>query len=653
MGLPISTYVTLATSISAGGILRTEYGTGLLITVDDALAAGGSGKVRRFRDLEAVEDVFPSGDVTDDAAVWFGADPPPKALFIGRWATEAVSTSLRSGDPDGVNALQISNAAFRVFNTDIVVDLSSSTTLTAAAEVIQNALSSGRVASVTVGAGGTNFGPATVVTFTGGDPARAATGEAVIDADGIGEIQITNAGTGYVSAPTVVIAAPATGTQATATVTVDSGGIETVTITNPGTGYDPASPPAITLTGGGGGSGAVLTAVVNSGSITGITITDGGSGYQSAPTVAVADADTGAAETNATLTAVLGAPEARLSGATFVLGTDNRFLLTLAGADELPRLDAPTQGTDIRAALGYDSGTTYLQGSDAETITEAVTNMVAAAVGGTPVALMLGSDAPLTLGDSDTRDDLAAFTQGSDYIYALLDTSEQALVSNDTTSHVARVFANQQSRVEPVYSMPGERPDIGLLALLSSQNLHLPASIITPHLKPLPNVMPTNITETQRAELERKRCNVYTNVGGLPSLVGGYTGRAGSWADAIWFLEFLKRTMEQDIFNAQRASRRFNTAILTDTIHGTMQTMVRSGGVMPGGRLNTATRNQVRNTTGNQDFDGVLPSGYALWVEQPNVRTDVDRENRIGRFTLWAVPGDAIHQVVGDIILSS
>ena len=144
----------------------------------------------------------------------------------------------------------------------------------------------------------------------------------------------------------------------------------------------------------------------------------------------------------------------------------------------------------------------------------------------------------------------------------------------------------------------------------------------------MPGARPTRITETQRRELERKRTNVYTTVGGSPALVGGYTGRAGSWADAVWFLLFLKNELELSIFNSQRASRRFNTAILTDTITGVMEVAVRSGGVMPGGQVNSSTKQDIIATTGNNDFDGTLVAGYLLWVEQPSARSDLDRENR-------------------------
>ena len=53
-----------------------------------------------------------------------------------------------------------------------------------------------------------------------------------------------------------------------------------------------------------------------------------------------------------------------------------------------------------RSAFGATSGTTYRVGHDTEALIEAVGEMLALTTGSTPVALMLGSDAPLTHGDS-------------------------------------------------------------------------------------------------------------------------------------------------------------------------------------------------------------------------------------------------------------
>ena len=535
--LPVSTAVDISTSIRAGGVLRTQFGTGLLVTLDDALPAGGSNKAQVFADIESVNRVLSAGDALDAATVWFGADPPPKSLYIGRWATVDVATTLQGGTPGSQADIAVANASLRINDADLTVDLSAATTYAAIATALQAAIASGRVDGVTITAGGTNYAAATTtVAFAGGGATRQATG----------------------------------------------------------------------------------TVLISAGVVTGVTVTDAGEGYTSAPTVTITDTGAG---TGATATAVLGGITSALSGATFTYSTAGAFLLTLAGADDIGYMATHSQGTgtDVSGLLGMrldSTGVDYKAGHDAEAVVDAVGEMTLLASGATPVALMRDVSTPQLHNGIDTDEALSAYAQAGDYVYGQRDTDPQALVTGDTTSKSARVFANQQSHVEPIYTKPGELPDIGLLALMSSQNLNQPASIITPHLKALPNVRPTEITLTQLNELQRKRTNIYTSVANLPGLFGGYTGRAGSWLDAVWWLLWLKNEHELQLYNAQRASRRFNTGILKGTLMQIMAVAERSGGMQPGGRVNAATAEDIRQTTGNQAFDGVLAAGYITWVER-------------------------------------
>lgn len=87
----------------------------------------------------------------------------------------------------------------------------------------------GRVGSVTIGAGGTGYIPAeTTVTFSAPNIAGGiqATGTAVISGGVVTGVTITNAGSGYTSAPTVTIASSGSGANATATATKVDGGVK-------------------------------------------------------------------------------------------------------------------------------------------------------------------------------------------------------------------------------------------------------------------------------------------------------------------------------------------------------------------------------------------------------------------------------------------
>ena len=236
----------------------------------------------------------------------------------------------------------------------------------------------------------------------------------------------------------------------------------------------------------------------------------------------------------------------------------NRFLLTLASASAInpPYFGPPTAGTDVSAAIGFAQADspTYLLGHDTETLTGALGELQALASGA--VAVMLAGDVPLTVGAVDTRTAAAAWAQGGDYVFGLLETAAQALVTNDLTSHSALAFSRNQGQVASVFDNAGAMPDVGLLALMSSQRLNQPASILTAHAKALPGVLASDITPTQYEELARKRVNIVTRVGGLSRLVGGYTSRAGYWLDATWWLLWMKNEMELAVWNAMGSSRR-------------------------------------------------------------------------------------------------
>lgn len=316
---------------------------------------------------------------------------------------------------------------------------------------------------------------------------------------------------------------------------------------------------------------------------------------------------------------------------------------------------------NLQVTTNASTTATYFQGSDDETIPQAVSRCSALALGGAPSALMIGTDCPVTYDSTrNSRTDLETTAQAGDYMTARLDTSTGALAADDTTSALYTTFNNSRSKVIPVYSRgttigtesQAPRPDIGIMAKLSSQNFDLPQSIITLVPKPLEGVGTTDITSTQLAVLQAKQASVLTTVGGLPSLLGGWTGKSGVWADAQWWLMWLKNEMEKSIFEAMRSSKRLSNAQLRDTINGVMAKAVNSGGAKLGGVVSDVIKHDIRAVTGNHDFNGTMPNGYVLWVDPPQSQTAADRAARISRFKVWIAPSEAIHSVSGGIILS-
>jgi hypothetical protein len=74
---------------------------------------------------------------------------------------------------------------------------------------------------------------------------------------------------------------------AKAEATIDSGAVNSIVLTDGGSHYKVATPPSVTISGGGGTGATATTTVSSTGIVNGISITSGGSGYVSVPTVSI------------------------------------------------------------------------------------------------------------------------------------------------------------------------------------------------------------------------------------------------------------------------------------------------------------------------------------------------------------------------------
>ena len=589
MAIPVSEFFRVTTRIEVGGVVRAQFGRGLLLTTEDDLPAGGLGKAQYFTDNDAVREVFASGtEAAAAAAKWFGYDPYPQGLYIGRWANVAVPTTLTGGAHSALSALQSATATFRFLEEDVSVDTSSDATLAAVAGTI-----------------------ATAMTTTGYTGALAEQSYNVAGGD---------QGSDYNSATTVEV-----------------------------------SPPA------GGGTAATATVTVTAAKITALEITDGGSGYTTSDSVTFTlgsvGSGTGADLTNLTILLERGAISPELAGATFTYA-GNRFLLTLAGQDALApayfEAHSAGSGTDISAALGMDEASSpeYLRGADAEAPSDAVA-AIAGIVSDRPTYLMMDNSCPLTYGGDDDSSvaDMWAFAEASDYIFGFSDTSAGAKQPGETTSLLAQANSAQLGNTLVCVADEDSESHFGALAGLSSVNWDLPQTIITLFGKTLPGTAATDVSPTELNTIQAKRGNVYTRVGGIPTFIEGFMARNGYWADAVAWTLWMKNELESNIWNAARASRRLNIAILNSTLDAVMRKGVRNGGIQPGRTVSAPTKADIIATTGNHDFDGVLQSGYLIHIGRLADLTSVDLENRRSPpVKIWAIGSEAIHSADVELV---
>ncbi|HNJ96618.1 MAG TPA: multicopper oxidase domain-containing protein [Ilumatobacteraceae bacterium] len=198
-----------------------------------------------------------------------------------------------------------------------------------------------------------------VVTFTGGDPLTAATGEA---SGGVDNLVLVDGGTEYQDRAIVEISKPdlADGEQATAVATLDAfGTVSSLTLVDHGSGYTKAPTVRVLDAMADNPTGAIVVATIDVGSI---AITPR-AGYASTPTVEITDSDGGTghdafATANAAILGVVSAINVTDPGSGYLTPGLRKFIDTLPGLDAE---GANNLGTYI--PVGVPDTTTY-PGSD-------------------------------------------------------------------------------------------------------------------------------------------------------------------------------------------------------------------------------------------------------------------------------------------------
>ena len=147
MALPANTIVTVNTAVASSGVVRREFGRGLLVTTASGLPGGGSGRVKVYADLAAFRaDFGSSGAAHTEAAAWFGQSPFPRNLVAVRWRQTDVDTVIHGGRASTVLATYtaVSDGSFRLGEEDFAaLDLSGDTSLAEVAAGLQTEIRTG------------------------------------------------------------------------------------------------------------------------------------------------------------------------------------------------------------------------------------------------------------------------------------------------------------------------------------------------------------------------------------------------------------------------------------------------------------------------------------------------------------------------------
>ncbi len=152
-----------------------------------------------------------------------------------------------------------------------------------------------------------------------------------------------------------------------------------------------------------------------------------------------------------------------------------------------------------------------------------------------------------------------------------------------------------------------------------------PNSITTLFGKQAPGFAPSVLNETQRLNLDAKKCNYYTNVGSFPMFMQG-TVASGRFIDEVIGLDWLKATVETDNFTAMVESTTGipNTdegaSVFVHATEGSLGKAVKVGLLAPG-RWQGQPIGEIK--TG--DF---LPKGYYVFAGAVADQSAQDRADR-------------------------
>ena len=150
----------------------------------------------------------------------------------------------------------------------------------------------------------------------------------------------------------------------------------------------------------------------------------------------------------------------------------------------------------------------------------------------------------------------------------------------------------------------------------------------------------------------RKRINYCerTRNDPTPTYVGSYALRPNIWIEGVYWSFWFEDALRLAGYNYLRRNKRPPQtlaglrALKTDYDFVCRQG-IENGGIQPGGRVTTEVAAEIRETTGNLDFDGILPAGFLIHAGS---LTNQSREDHVNRdappFRGWAVGTQAIHK---------
>ena len=246
--------------------------------------------------------------------------------------------------------------------------------------------------------------------------------------------------------------------------------------------------------------------------------------------------------------------------------------------------------------------------------------------------------------------DLAAWVQAQPHMLALDVSGPDTLAPEETTSLAARLSALELDRTFLVWSAAPDYKALSMAARLSSVRFDGQNTLITAKFKSLPGTIPDALDRVGQLELDRKRVNYYTRFGPAAIFAEGWTLKPGTWIDVLYWLDWLVDRIQRDVFDLLHRANSVpltsvGVALIEDTIERACEAGRRNGGIAPG-RVSESLAHDIRQATGNPNFDGFLTRGYLVVVGAIDDRPQQQRDQRIAPpGWVWLKGSGAIHQI--------
>ena len=327
---------------------------------------------------------------------------------------------------------------------------------------------------------------------------------------------------------------------------------------------------------------------------------------------------------------------------------NGRFLVTLAGPQAIGEgglMTAADAGTFVGGMLGLSAaaGARYKRGGPQETVAAAL-SAIAAVNGDFYFVLLDASEA-----GQDSGKEVSEWCQANGRMAVVVSDADETLAGGDTESLAAELYAEQRSRTVCCYDGAAESYlHVSIAARMSAVDFDQANSLITAKFKNCPGIAASEITQTQKEELDRKRCNYYTRFGARAFFAEGVTTDPAAWIDSQYWLDWVVGKIQSEVLNLLSAAKKVpqasaGMAALRNTVNGVMEIGVRNGGIAPG-VVSELMASDIRASTGNQSFDGNLTRGYLTWVGALDKQNQTDRAARKSPpIKVWMKGSGALH----------